>query len=38
MDAVSRDKYGIGFSGIGFLTPQAEGSGHRARAAPGMSH
>ena len=23
MDAVSRDKYGIGFSGIGFLTPQA---------------
>jgi phosphate transport system substrate-binding protein len=24
MDAVSRDKYGIGFSGIGFLTPQAK--------------
>jgi phosphate transport system substrate-binding protein len=24
MDAVSRDKYGIGFSGIGFLTPQTK--------------
>ena len=24
MDAVSRDKYSIGFSGIGFLTPQAK--------------
>jgi phosphate transport system substrate-binding protein len=24
MDAVSRDKYAIGFSGIGFLTPQAK--------------
>jgi phosphate transport system substrate-binding protein len=33
MDAVSRDKYGIGFSGIGFLTPQAKAVDIAARGS-----